>query len=220
MVYALGEIALIMIGILLALQINNWNQNNQESKDEKLLLTRIDNELSANLNKISFLRDGFMNKSRSLKKISNSIKSNNVENDSSFLSNILLSSSFGWTVQAFNRSIYDEILNTGNLQLIGDVELRSSITSLYAEFQQYERVSLPRKSNYTNLVYGVVPMESDLILKKKLNAREVKDIVNALGKLNLDEYIVFEENRTRFLIQIYENLEKSIKALRIQIEAN
>lgn len=55
--YAIGEIALVMIGILLALQVNNWNE--KRIKHEQLLsvyqriLTDIDNdvqELSSNLN--------------------------------------------------------------------------------------------------------------------------------------------------------------------------
>lgn len=37
--YAIGEIALVMIGILLALQVNTWNQNrnNQKAKEEAVL---------------------------------------------------------------------------------------------------------------------------------------------------------------------------------------
>lgn len=40
--YAIGEILLVMIGILLALQINNWNTKRIE-KGSKFLLTRISN---------------------------------------------------------------------------------------------------------------------------------------------------------------------------------
>ena len=32
LIYALGEIVLVVIGILIALQINNWNQSKQEQK--------------------------------------------------------------------------------------------------------------------------------------------------------------------------------------------
>jgi hypothetical protein len=50
--YAVGEIILVVIGILIALQINNWNQN-ITSKNE---LTQIVKETSNNLNKdIEFL---------------------------------------------------------------------------------------------------------------------------------------------------------------------
>ena len=42
----MGEIALVVIGILIALQIENWNQNRQVRKLESVLL----NELLLNLN--------------------------------------------------------------------------------------------------------------------------------------------------------------------------
>lgn len=47
--YAIGEIILVVIGILIALQINNWNQDRKASIKEKLILkefkTSIDNDL-------------------------------------------------------------------------------------------------------------------------------------------------------------------------------
>jgi predicted permease len=36
LIYAIGEIALVMIGILLILQVNNWNKN-----QEKQILTQL-----------------------------------------------------------------------------------------------------------------------------------------------------------------------------------
>lgn len=36
--YALGEIILVVLGILIALQINNWNQNRLESREEISIL--------------------------------------------------------------------------------------------------------------------------------------------------------------------------------------
>ena len=36
--YAIGEILLVMIGILLAMQVNNWNEQNKQRKEEHKLL--------------------------------------------------------------------------------------------------------------------------------------------------------------------------------------
>lgn len=44
--YALGEIALVMIGILLALQVNNWNENRKARIFEREILYLIDQNLS------------------------------------------------------------------------------------------------------------------------------------------------------------------------------
>jgi hypothetical protein len=39
--YAIGEIILVVIGILIALQINNWNENQKSIKDERYVLTEV-----------------------------------------------------------------------------------------------------------------------------------------------------------------------------------
>ncbi|ARV10240.1 hypothetical protein BTO05_11555 [Winogradskyella sp. PC-19] len=36
--YAIGEIILVVIGILIALQINNWNENRKLNNNEKIIL--------------------------------------------------------------------------------------------------------------------------------------------------------------------------------------
>lgn len=45
LLYALGEIVLVVIGILIALQINNWHQGNQRLAQEKILLGQLRLEL-------------------------------------------------------------------------------------------------------------------------------------------------------------------------------
>ena len=46
--YAIGEILLVMIGILLALQVNTWNQRRLDDIDEKILLSNIHDEFVKN----------------------------------------------------------------------------------------------------------------------------------------------------------------------------
>ena len=56
--YALGEILLVMIGILLALQVNNWNEKKNEKKDEKRTLKALLSELDDNKNLIQLCLKG------------------------------------------------------------------------------------------------------------------------------------------------------------------
>lgn len=46
--YAIGEIILVVIGILIALQINNWNQERQLQNEEKIILKNIHTEFLEN----------------------------------------------------------------------------------------------------------------------------------------------------------------------------
>ena len=48
MKYALGEIILVMVGILLALQVSNWNQDRKDRISERKLLDNIHRDFVAN----------------------------------------------------------------------------------------------------------------------------------------------------------------------------
>ncbi|AXT20340.1 hypothetical protein D7030_04260 [Flavobacteriaceae bacterium AU392] len=50
LIYALGEIILVIIGILVALNINNLNEEHKEEKQQHAILASIKNELNTNLN--------------------------------------------------------------------------------------------------------------------------------------------------------------------------
>ena len=57
LIYAIGEILLVVIGILIALQINNWNQDQQAIKKGESILAEIERDLSTNINNFQDLID-------------------------------------------------------------------------------------------------------------------------------------------------------------------
>lgn len=58
LMYAIGEVALVMIGILLALQINNWNEDRKEADTAKILahsmISDLENDIAALHSAIEF----------------------------------------------------------------------------------------------------------------------------------------------------------------------
>ena len=50
--YAFGEISLVVIGILIALQINNWNELQKDRATERTYLMRIQDDLEIDLNSL------------------------------------------------------------------------------------------------------------------------------------------------------------------------
>mgnify|MGYP003710349999 CR=1 FL=1 len=51
LIYAIGEIVLVVIGILIALSINNWNQEKKSLENTNLLLHQVHKELAFNITK-------------------------------------------------------------------------------------------------------------------------------------------------------------------------
>ena len=47
--YAIGEILLVVIGILIALQINNWNEERKLNLEQKKLISDISTEIKMNI---------------------------------------------------------------------------------------------------------------------------------------------------------------------------
>ncbi|PTM11593.1 MAG: hypothetical protein DA407_01200 [Bacteroidetes bacterium] len=50
--YAIGEIILVMVGILLALQVNNWNEQRIEKQQESAILSQLLLEFKSNLEQL------------------------------------------------------------------------------------------------------------------------------------------------------------------------
>lgn len=52
--YAIGEILLVVIGILIALQINNWNEERKQELEERNILSNLHDEFNENLTNLKF----------------------------------------------------------------------------------------------------------------------------------------------------------------------
>lgn len=62
--YAVGEIVLVMIGILLALQVNNWNEERKERQEELVVLSQLKTGFESNRDQLAQkieVREGQLN---------------------------------------------------------------------------------------------------------------------------------------------------------------
>ncbi len=82
--YALGEIILVVIGILIALQINNWNQSIKDKDSLNEYLTKIKAHTADDIEQLADLSRGRKQIADLCKKVRNSIL-NKTENDNLFL---------------------------------------------------------------------------------------------------------------------------------------
>ena len=79
--YAIGEIVLVVIGILFALQINNWNESIKDSKYEHYILKEIANNLVADEIQIQQIIIQRLKTQKSIKRMRNYLKTQEIDKD-------------------------------------------------------------------------------------------------------------------------------------------
>lgn len=130
LVYALGEIILVVIGILIALQVNNWNNKKIELKNEIIYLKEIEKSLSFEFeNEIIGAREFTENQIRFYNLYNEGLKKypDGISNDS--IQNLLAKWIVPWGLVI--NTVPVENLNSIGIDLISNSELRSELSQFY-----------------------------------------------------------------------------------------
>jgi len=141
--YAIGEIVLVVIGILIALSINNWNENRINSNKERTILANIHKEFIENKIQLERVVKGHRKEHRSSAKIISlfpiTSKPDPIVLDS--LSRYLWDSYEGYTFNPSQTSI-NSLSSTSSFDIISNVDLRNLLISwsdLVKDYQEDER---------------------------------------------------------------------------------
>jgi len=129
--YAWGEIILVVLGILIALQINTWNQNRINSAEEKRILTSIKDEIDVLEWQSISGRDRYLRTIEAADKMIRWINepSMTMSYDSINLELSLLNTR--WLLGKGNRTtIYDALTGSGELRLVSSAYLRKELNDL------------------------------------------------------------------------------------------
>ena len=125
--YAIGEIVLVVIGILIALQINTWKEEQKSKRVEFVILSELKNNIEADILEMDSTSISMNQRIRSSKIILESFTNNDSYHDS-------LNSHFGWAMvydaMYFHTGAYESLKSSGS-QLINDEALRFEISNYY-----------------------------------------------------------------------------------------
>jgi hypothetical protein len=182
LLYAIGEIILVVIGILIALGVNNWNENKKNNKLGKDLLSRIHHDLVQDTVQ-------FRSKINSNNTLRNDIKQVLVDlyNGVDSIPQVQqMSAIYDQSLdQVFspNDNTYKSILSSGTLGLITNIELKENIVDLYSEYDETKNL-LNSISQWMGGVAIAVDTQTEFI---KFNG-EVIDIFTTAEMLNKNDY--------------------------------
>ncbi|MBT8274093.1 MAG: hypothetical protein KJO77_09815 [Bacteroidia bacterium] len=174
--YAIGEILLIVIGILIALQLNNWNEIRKNRNSEQLLLSSLLIEMEENYEQLNKVM-GYNSKSRSAaKRMIEIYNGNYIYKNHQELDSVLALLQWAWTYNP-QMGTLNSIKNSGQFNSIQDEKLRSLISS----FEDLSSDALEENNVLRNLIINeYVPLVSQYV---SLNQRlEFLGENYALGK--------------------------------------
>jgi len=129
--YAIGEIVLVMVGILLALQVNNWNELRKQRQKEIVNLSELKKGLESDL--ITELIPGidfYVRKEKAVNKLKGFYNDTQIIPNDSLLRYFRISLTGEWNF-IFNVATYENLKSTG-IDIISNDSLRAKISSLYS----------------------------------------------------------------------------------------
>ena len=132
--YAIGELVLIALGILLALQLDNWNQKRLNGIRERVLLAEIQDEFIFNKEELVETARSYFKVRENCLKLVYLISEESVMPDEGLLSSLLKQISLT-TSADLSKATIDTLKNTSSFHIIRNDELRSKLILWESEFQ-------------------------------------------------------------------------------------
>jgi hypothetical protein len=199
LLYAIGEIILVVIGILIALSINNWSEKNKNRKQETQILLQLKEEYQENVTeldlKISMRKEMLDATTRLLAYYDNSkywTLADSVASDFTLTFN----------TPTFNPviGVTSELLSAGKLYIIENKRLKIMLTNwtgvsnrlieyeedLRSQTENHYNPYFKENHSYRNLFNGLWGNEK-LDSKRKDKSDLIKELIN---DENLEDYII------------------------------
>jgi len=222
LLYAIGEILLVVIGILIALQVNNWNEERIERNQEVKILREIRNDLESNYVEIEEIYLSIDQKLSDTNTLLSLIEQKQFTRQHDTLLNVY---------DDFETGIFNsantgyQFLRSNGLGIIRNDSLRILITEMYErefrnihkrediQFQLYENIINPFVHTYLNLVESQTEYKMYFTPKEGFDLNNSREAVNALKEIRF-----LLRGRMRFQKVTMDALQKLIDAFNQEIK--
>jgi uncharacterized protein DUF6090 len=195
--YAIGEILLVVIGILLAVQINQWSQNKKDHKQELLLLSQIHDEFLKNKDQLDLVvskHQAAMTATEELMSLF-PLDLNKIGHEQ--LNSLFMQMLFSYTFNPSEGSI-NALINTSSFDLISNDTLRLRLTQwtdMSLDYREDEILAKTYAREFMipfivkNFIYndGVKFIDNPQT-KKALKSQELENIIG-FRKLTLEQIV-------------------------------
>lgn len=189
--YAIGEIVLVVIGILIALQINNWNEKQKEQGKEQQILISLREEFKQNIKELEFDHDVNLSCINAIVMLLNFDETKSFETKTI---DSLIGKIFNFATFDARQGVMNDIISSGNLELIKDSNLRYVLNQWTGELDDYEDDAVIRREYWINnvppILYKFLPLRNaDATMDREDYKRDILIPPIQVPKSNYDEFL-------------------------------
>lgn len=208
LLYAIGEIVLVVIGILVALQINNANDARKDEIKEVNYLKNLKVDIKSDslyyMN--SWLKNG-PRKIAGLMKAKNYYLNKVIPNDTiQFLNDVSFGGIYGIGELTSNDRTYKELISTGSISLITNEEMRNGISNYYLDQEFLRNYGAKLQSGYANYINSVKVFNPSF--PDSINTSEIPIMLKLLQK---DEFYTLTNQELTYAYSFLNRLERAKK---------
>ena len=175
--YAFGEIVLVVIGILIALSINNWNENRKNKLTESEYYCKLLADFKLDRQNIAVLYEESEHKIEISKRLL--LELNNKNKDKPYLLNYYLQ---GLRTNAFvpSKVAMTDIVSSGKLNLLTNDSLKNDLLRYYGELDKLLYQLEINQSKSLERVFLYDEFQTDLVFFVTMSEREKQHYNNIL----------------------------------------
>ncbi|NQZ75129.1 MAG: hypothetical protein HRT61_03315 [Ekhidna sp.] len=151
LLYAFGEILLVVVGILIALSIDNWNQNRQKKQLEIEYLQEIKTSLEEDIANGNDLVAFNQQRMSFLDTVLTKMQNRNVEEMKATLI-YYVQPTFDYRIFKMNRIGIDNMVASESIALISNSVLRNALSKYYSEEVQWQERVANLSGTYIDMI--------------------------------------------------------------------
>jgi hypothetical protein len=198
--YAIGEIILVVIGILIALQINNANEDRKARKQEIKYLKNLQIDVLSELKNNDTIIAFRANKAKAGARLLNFKKLETAQDIFEFEGAI--QTVFWWTTFIPTNNTYKELLSSGNLNYIKNDSIKNHLLELDKKYVAIDNAEHHMRSEYDKYLYDPSILNGDMlnVMDLQLSAENgditLKDYTQISVETIVPQYYRLLKNKT------------------------
>ncbi len=218
LLYAIGEILLVVVGILIALQIDNWNEERNNRQKEITYLQNILADLKNDKTKLIEIIARREDKANSAEIMQGYHKGKPIEKLSDYYfhwTNVLY-----WEFHHPRKTSFEELVNSGNLSIIQNAQIKNLLLEIDVSYEELFEVRKHMYDDYKLYLYA--PFADIINYDEGIEVWSNPEFTNELSEENVRRALQNQAIKNGFTLAAFNNrgLKEQLQEILEKVESS